>query len=74
MHKYKFSKTRCKSCIYHRGGTQGKGALYCNYASIANQTCLHLEDKKVVDRRGDDYYDCKLYKKGEIHSEKVYPM
>jgi len=72
MHKYKFSKTRCRKCIYHRGND---GNTYCNYASITGQTCLHRGEKgKILDRRGDDYYDCQLFVKGEIEPEKSYPM
>lgn len=75
MHKYKFSKTKCKSCIYHRGGSQNKGAVYCNYASITGQTCLHRGEKgAVLDRRGTDYHNCQLYIKGQIESEVRSPM
>ena len=35
--------------------------MYCNYAAINDQTCLHKVDGKVVDRRGTDKDNCLLF-------------
>lgn len=70
----KFDKSRCLKCVFRLEDTSGystKNArgdtvtLVCNYAGVTGHTCLHTVGKKVVDKRGDDYNDCKLFKKGE---------
>lgn len=63
--KTKFDKQKCKSCMYcgRRQTYHSAGFMYCNYAGIEGQTCLHKVGKDIVDRRGDDYDNCKLYVK-----------
>jgi hypothetical protein len=67
MKKTKFSKSKCKTCIYH-GKITGiaSGTIYCNYASTTDHTCLKRgEHGEIIDIRGDDRYDCKMYKEGK---------
>lgn len=66
MKGYKFDKSRCASCMY-RGRMQSIDSVnvYCAYAAITGETCLHMEGKQVVDRRGTDYSNCSLYQSGE---------
>ena len=63
--KTKFDKTKCISCAYcgRRQAYQTLNLLYCNYAGIEGQTCLHKVGTEIIDRRGDDYDNCKLYVK-----------
>ena len=66
MHKTKFNKRKCATCKYRRKLSAGNVSnLCCNYSSIFDQTCLHVVDGKVQDRRGDKYNNCKLYVEGE---------
>ena len=65
-HRAKFSKTKCKTCAYH-GSITGiaTGTIYCNYGAIAESSCLYRgKHGEVLDRRGDDRFNCKLYMKG----------
>lgn len=50
-------RAKCKKCKY-RGGTVDTNTMFCNYAFIAEQTCLHKVGKKIVDRRGKDPKNC----------------
>ena len=73
--KSKFNKKKCLKCKYHGTGcghsvkTQaGVLKVHCNY-SIVDKTCLQkLDDGTIIDRRGDDYDNCKLYEKGKVIS------
>ena len=38
--------------------------LICNVATVQEETCLKLKDGVVVDRRGEEYNDCRLYARG----------
>ena len=69
-----FDKKRCLKCKYH-GRFQSKSFyspdeesglrnIMCDYAKYAKQTCLHSVGREVVDRRGEDPKDCKLFEKG----------
>ena len=59
----KHNKAKCRTCAYHR--IMGGGVhMICNYSCITGQTCLYKTDKGIEDRRGDDYNNCKLYRKG----------
>lgn len=73
--KPKFSKHKCLTCCYHAENTTAsyptyrksghRVRVYCNYASITGHTCLQpAENNTVVDSRGEDYNDCKLYRQG----------
>ena len=58
----KFNKQKCRNCVYGRlMGTK----IICNFATVTDTTCLHIEEDKVVDYRGSDYNNCKLYKRGK---------
>ena len=55
-----FNKKKCKNCIY---STYFNSRLGCGYFihGPEKRTCLHFEGDKLVDRRGDDPKNCKLY-------------
>jgi hypothetical protein len=79
MKKAKFSKRKCLRCKYHGIGCGGYTTIkngksvqvYCNY-SVTEDTCLKLVDGKVIDQRGDDYYNCKLFSEGRPENEQDY--
>lgn len=61
MQKSKFNKKKCASCIYRKKSTKVPEVnVFCDYAGVTDQTCLHRVGSTVVDRRGDDYEHCKL--------------
>lgn len=79
MAKPKFNKQKCLKCKYHGLGCGGYPAkvgfngrtvsVYCNY-SILERTCLkRLKNGQVIDLRGDDYNDCKLFEAGKAEVE-----
>jgi hypothetical protein len=74
MTKHKFSKRKCKRCIYH--SAQSGGYLICSYATRNKEdhTCLYKgTDGKLHDRRGDDYHNCLLFVEGQpIREKRVY--
>lgn len=81
-HKSKFDKTKCAKCQYRGIGSIGqpcriKGRyirLYCNFSGITDITCLKPEvNNNVVDLRGEDYNNCKLFIEGPIveHSKQI---
>lgn len=40
--------------------------VYCNYAAVADSTCLkHLNSHQYYDLRGTEYSKCKLFKESE---------
>lgn len=55
-------KRKCAKCMYHAGKVGLSLGVYCNYAGITGKTCLHVENGKTTDRRGDG--DCALFHKG----------
>lgn len=63
--KSKFNKDMCKTCKFH-GRITGidTGSVFCNYASLNDETCLHRKGSRVIDRRGNNYDKCKLYEEG----------
>lgn len=72
-HKAKFNKNKCATCQYRGIGSVGYPVrindmsvrVYCNYSGITNVTCLRpASSTEVVDLRGEDYNNCKLYKEG----------
>lgn len=74
-HKAKFNKEKCATCQYRGAGSVGYPVkinnlsvrVHCNYAGITNSTCLKpLNNVDVVDLRGEDYNNCKLYKRGAM--------
>lgn len=83
----KFDKEKCATCRWscvngNLGYTTGyfdeKAQkypihVYCNVSATGN-TCLEREGNKLVDRRGEDYDNCKLYvtdaKKEKEHIER----
>ena len=63
--KSKFNKSKCRKCIY--GNTQSISVI-CTYSTRNKdmQTCLYRgDDRKIHDRRGDDYDNCLLFKEGK---------
>lgn len=69
----KFDKKKCLRCKHHGTGCGGHPvqtktrviSVYCNYADD-NRTCLkRLENGEIIDQRGNDYYNCKLYEEGK---------
>ena len=62
-------KTKCRRCKY-RGGANAAYLLFCNYSAIADQTCLHRENGKIVDRRGTDPNNCLCFEEGRVVNEK----
>lgn len=61
-----YNRRKCKKCIYSAGLSHyaESGNSYCNYMTKnpEGETCLYLdENHKVVDRRGYDKNDCKLF-------------
>lgn len=74
MNDTKFNIKKCRTCIY-RGTVSGgvkssaKGIrinnVCCYYASNTGNTCLKRTNSNTLnDIRGNDYENCKLYKKG----------
>ena len=57
----RYNKRKCATCCFRRKLGMN---IICNYAGITDNTCLHLEQGKVVDSRGGEYNNCKLYKRG----------
>lgn len=69
----KFNKAKCAKCKFRCNVSASAGAEYkqsnrnigCYYGELSHKgTCLQIQDGKLVDRRGDDYNNCKLYEKG----------
>ena len=59
----KFDKTKCNKCAYSR-----KMGMFivCNISGVTGETCLtRLDSGETIDRRGEDYDNCKLYMKGK---------
>lgn len=65
-YKGKFDKSRCATCEYV---FINSSITYCSYATHGDDTCLfhNKATGELVDRRGDDYNNCKLYKRDEIY-------
>lgn len=62
----KFNKEMCKQCRFH-GRISGvdTGTVFCNYASLNDTTCLYRKGRHVVDMRGYDHDNCKLFEAGK---------
>ena len=69
----KFNKYKCIKCIYRGEGQIGypiryKGQfirVHCNYVGCTNSTCLKpISTYAIIDIRGDDYDNCKLFVEG----------
>ena len=73
MARAKFDKHKCLRCKYAvnmsggycvRGKDEKPISLLCDYSgnNKDGKTCLYIgEDRKVHDRRGEDYHNCKLF-------------
>ena len=68
------NKAKCYTCKYHgffvsinkkEDEATKIAKVCCDYAKYAKCTCLRKEGKSIVDARGDDPENCKLYCKGE---------
>lgn len=77
MDRPKFDKSKCLRCKHgvkissgfsthdQSGGTV---QIVCDYSgnNKDGKTCLYIgEDRKVHDRRGEDYHNCKLFTPGK---------
>ena len=78
--KSKFNKKKCEQCKYHGYfGSKSQNAyssneaalnhVMCEYAKCNKTTCLRLVGKELVDLRGSDYNNCKLFEKGKRQSD-----
>ena len=76
--KPKFDKSKCLKCKYHGRGKNGystrKGnttvAVFCDFATITDTTCLKRNDKGTAkDLRGEDFDNCKLFSPGKAERE-----
>ena len=65
-----FNKEKCARCFYKGGAIDHPSDLFCNYAFIADQTCLHRVGKEVVDRRGNNSEHCLLFRERGKGNEK----
>ena len=70
-YKSKFDKRKCMKCVYKCTMSLGSGAkaspnnVACYYSVMSNNgSCLELVKGKLVDRRGNDHDNCKLFKAG----------
>lgn len=77
--KPKFDKQRCLDCIYHGTGggymarKNGKTlGINCNFSGATKSTCLTLSEDglTVIDRRGEDFFNCQLFVEGKPLKEK----
>lgn len=66
----KFDKKKCKKCKYHRKFPSGQ-FVFCNYASLTDQTCLKKVGKEIIDIRGDKFDGCKLFCEGKAMDDKI---
>lgn len=71
----KFDTEKCKKCQFRgliSGATKQRtlkntANIICNYSGVTGITCLYAErPNKIIDRRGDDRENCKLFKEGKI--------
>jgi len=76
-HRSKFNKSKCLQCKYRCTFSGGAGLkvspqnVACYYGALSQTgTCLRLVNKQIVDIRGDDYNNCKLYEKGTREKNK----
>ena len=69
-----FNKEKCVKCKYHNylsnlTGTSTRDYkikhCFCNRAVLTKETCLKRIGKEVVDRRGTDPDNCKLFEEGK---------
>ena len=76
----KFDKHKCAKCKYHGSTSCGtvvrlKGQpnrVHCDYAFATDCTCLKPgPNNTVIDMRGDDYDNCKLFVEGKPDRSKV---
>lgn len=59
-----YDKKKCKKCKYH-GNLGDKSGIYCNYTVLSGcGICLKRVGSEVIDTRGGDPKECRLYEKG----------
>lgn len=76
-----FNKKRCEKCEYgmkysgiqvmSRGKEHEPNGYLCGYCILTNNTCLTVEKGKVIDRRGEDPGNCKIFKKGTRKTQSI---
>lgn len=59
------NRDMCRKCRYRGGRLSEKVAIFCDYSGKTERTCLTLQDGKVVDLRGNDKNNCKLFNDGK---------
>lgn len=69
-HKSKFNKHKCAKCQYMGKasvsyGSRATGGIYCDYGNRTGQTCIYRSGREILDRRGDDFNNCKLYERAK---------
>lgn len=73
--KPKFDKHKCYKCKYHCENSSGYPVrtnhrtvrVCCDYATMMRETCLTKdENDNVIDKRGNDYRNCKLFEAGRV--------
>lgn len=82
MDRPKFDKSKCLRCRYSVKISSGFSAhdqtgasvqIVCDYSGSNKDghTCLYRgADKKVHDRRGDDYNNCLLFTQGKLNKRR----
>ena len=58
------NREMCSRCKYRGGSVDSPFTMFCNYAFIADETCLKRVGDQVIDIRGKDMNDCKLFEEG----------
>ena len=46
-------------------GSRATGGIYCDYGNRTGQTCIYRSGREILDRRGDDFNNCKLYERAK---------
>lgn len=60
MKQSKYDKSKCSKCKW-----RGKLSFgFCCYYSLSGQSAYRRQGKELIDARGEDYYNCKLFKQG----------
>ena len=66
-----FNKEKCRKCKYYSvldGGWYDNGSddrIFCNYSSCTGNTCTKRQNGKIIDIRGNDPENCKLFESGK---------
>lgn len=58
------NREMCSRCKYRGGAVDSPSLMFCNYAAITDETCLKRVGNQIIDIRGKDMNDCKLFDEG----------